>query len=654
MDINDIFKESVSSKTLMPSKSKRKLGATPGLRTLKEGGYGITDSSNIADGADNEQVKRVKRSESDSAGDDDDDADDDEGGRFFSDGLTTEEKDVMTWVDNMEIMDDALDQAAVQRMVVRLERAVSKNTEDRIKHANSPQLFAESEADLDEALQRLLLLANDVQYLKVLEDLGTLPTLVGLMAHENADITLDVIQFIVEVTAEDAWSHEGESTEERELVSAFVRALAAHEFFEVLGQNLRRLKEDSDSFEGEADRMGVFQSLSLVENIVSLDSTIVGSVVSAMDLLEWLRTRITRSVYSRASSKGSTTQADSNQQYAAELVSILLHSSWQHRMEASSGQLGLTLMECLAKYKKRTPEDEVEMEYLENIVDSLCMMVSTCIGKSAFIEAEGVELLLVLQQQQQQVARLLSLKILDYAMSPTYSDPAAKDAGEDEAAQSRSLAASMAKRYIDNRGLKHLFSILMHQGKGSVQKLYKKHPETDDRAVSCLASLFRLTRRDSPEHWRLLAKFASTQTDDSSWKLYVDRIVELNIEYFERVQGVEAQAGGDSDSDDESEADSDIEMERYTQRLDAGLFSLQMTDIVVAFVAEDPKAREHIEQRLKRKGRTLAMVAEELAEYVAAREETDLQAAPRKRIIQRIKESHEGPLTVAHMLSHIE
>ncbi|KAJ2326759.1 hypothetical protein GGI00_004655, partial [Coemansia sp. RSA 2681] len=560
MDINDIFKESVANKSLMPSKSKRKLGTTPGLRTLQAGGYGITDASNNADG---EHAKRAKHSaldehQSGSEGD----GSDDEGGRFFSDGLTADEKDVMAWVDNMESMDDALDQAAVQRMVVRLERAVSKNTEDRIKHTNSPQLFSESEADLDEALQRLLLLANDVQYLKTLEDLGALPTLVGLMAHENADITLDVIQFVVEVTAEDAWSHEGESTEERELVSAFVRALAAQEFFEVLGQNLRRLKEDSESFEGEADRTGVFQTLSLIENIVSLDSAMVGPVATAMDLFEWLRMRITRSVY-----KGSAAQADPNQQYAAEIVSILLHSNWQHRVEASTSQLGLTLLECLAKYKKRTPEDKVEMEYLENIVDSICMMVSTRAGKSAFIESEGVELLLVLQQQQQHVARLLSLKILDYSMSPTYPDPATKDVGEDEFVQSKALAASIAKRYIDNRGLKHLFSIMMHQGKGGVQRLYKRHPETDERAVSCLASLFRLTSRDSPEHWRLLAKFASTQTDNSSWKLYVDRIVELNIEYYERVEGVEARAAGDSDSDNES----DSEMEQYTRRLDAGL-----------------------------------------------------------------------------------
>ncbi|KAJ2476386.1 hypothetical protein IWW47_006343 [Coemansia sp. RSA 2052] len=79
-----------------------------------------------------------------------------------------------------------------------------------------------------------------------------------------------------------------------------------------------------------------------------------------------------------------------------------------------------------------------------------------------------------------------------------------------------------------------------------------------------------------------------------------------------------------------------------------------MTDIILAFIAEEPKARERIEQRLKRKGRTLAMVAEELAEYVAVREETDLQAATRTQIIRRIKESHEEPLTVAHMLGHIE
>ncbi|KAJ2471756.1 hypothetical protein GGI02_002064, partial [Coemansia sp. RSA 2322] len=637
MDINDIFKESVTNTALMPSRSKRKLGATPGLRALKEGGYGIADADSLKE-IEGENDKRAKRGGAGELASDGEQgaSDDSEGGRFFSDGLTSGEKDVLAWVDNMEDMDDVLDQAAVQRMVVRLERAVSKNTEDRIKHAGSPQGFAESEADLDEAIQRLLLLANDVQYLKVLEDLGALPTLVGLMAHENADITLDVIQFVVEVTAEDAWNHEGESAEERQMVSAFVRALAASEFFEVLGQNLRRLKEGSGSFEGEADRAGVFQTLSLVENVVSLDSEMVGPVVSAMDLFEWLQTRISQSFSGQPDGKGSAVQADSNQQYSAEILSILLHCSWQHRIDASNMQLVLTLLTCLAKYKKHTPEDEVEMEYLESVVDSICMLVSTREGKHAFAEAEGVELLLRLQQQQQHIARLLSLKILDYALSPTYADASNRGAATEDALLANALSESIAKRYVGNQGLKHLFSILMHRGKGAVQKLYKRLPETDERAVSCLANLFRLSRRDSPEQLRLMAKFASTPADDSSWKVYVDRIVELNIEYYERVQEAEVPTEGGSDSEDEA----DDEMDRYTRRMDAGLFSLQMTDVAIAYISEEPTVKGRIEQGLRRKGRTLGMVADELAEYIAAKEEATMQASTRQQIIRRLKESH--------------
>ncbi|KAJ2682218.1 hypothetical protein GGH99_004834, partial [Coemansia sp. RSA 1285] len=240
MDINDIFNEKVTNTTLNPSKNKRKMGAAPSLRELKSGGYGFAEDASESNkrarpsGAGEDAETQSSDSNSDSDG---------EGGRFFSDGLTTHEKGVMKWVDHMEEVDGTLDHISVQRMVLRLERAVSRNTQDRIKHAEEPEHFAESEAELDEAIQRLLMLANDVQCLRTLEELGALPTLVGLMAHENADITLDVIQLVVELTAEDAWSQEGESLEERRAVVGFVASLAGNEFFEMLGQNLRRLNE---------------------------------------------------------------------------------------------------------------------------------------------------------------------------------------------------------------------------------------------------------------------------------------------------------------------------------------------------------------------------------------------------------------------------
>ncbi|KAJ1904771.1 hypothetical protein LPJ81_002299, partial [Coemansia sp. IMI 209127] len=456
MDINDIFKEKVTNTTLNASKSKRKMGAAPSLRELKDGGFGFTDESS-------EPSKRRRLGDTASHSEDDEaDEADDEGGRFFSDGLTTQEKGVMKWVDHMEEIEDTLDQASVQRLVLRLERAVSKNTQDRIKHAQAPELFSESEAELDEAIQRLLMLANDVQYLGILEELGAIPTLVGLMAHENADITLNVVQLAVELTAEDSWSQEGESQEERAAVVGFVTALADNEFFEMLGQNLQRLNEAAESLEGEADRQGVFQTLALVENLASLDVRLAERAVKTAGLLGWLQSRIRQPmVKSSNAPEAAAIAVDSNQQYAAEIVSILLQSSPRLCQEAAqSGDCADALLTCLAKYRKRTPTDDIEAEYLENIVDSLCMLVATPRGKAVFVELEGVELLVLLQKQQQHAGRLLSLKLLDYALSP----PPPQDNSEQQQQQQRPSEAgsvseevrTIARRYIDAMGLKYL------------------------------------------------------------------------------------------------------------------------------------------------------------------------------------------------------
>ncbi|KAJ1664627.1 hypothetical protein IW140_004020 [Coemansia sp. RSA 1813] len=639
MDINDIFREKVTNTTLNASKNKRKMGAAPSLRELKDSGYGFTNDSSEPhkrrrpDDAD-EGAGRSSEIESEGVGDGDED---DEGGRFFSDGLTTQEKGVMRWVDHMEDMEDMLDHASVQRLVLRLERAVSRNTQDRIKHAKAPELFSESEAELDEAIQRLLMLANDVQYLGALEELNAVPTLVGLMAHENADITLDVVQLAVELTAEDSWSQEGESQEERAAVVGFVVALADNEFFEMLGQNLRRLNEDAESLEGEADRQGVFQTLTLIENLVSLDVRLAERAVRAAGLLGWLQSRIKQTKVIPSVETGGAT-VDSNQQYAAEIVSILLQSS-PRLCEEVTQCIGFTdaLLTCLANYRKRTPTDDIETEYLENIVDSLCMVVAAPKGKGVFVKLEGVELLVLLQKQQQHAGRLLSLKILDYALSP----PAPREAqgsedsdnggyrpAETAGSGDEKTEQTIAKRYIDAMGLKYLFSILMHHGKGAAQRLFRKHPESDERAISCIAWLLRLTDRETPAHWRVLAKFMPSAADASGWKAYVDRVVELNVGYAERVR--EAEELFDQDSDGAS-GDEDVAEERYLSRMDAGLFSLQMTDIVMAFVVSEEQVRARIEKQLRRKGRSLDSVREELDEYVAAKKAKSLVNAEMHR-----------------------
>ncbi|KAJ1938995.1 hypothetical protein FBU59_004267, partial [Linderina macrospora] len=93
MDINDIFKEKVTS-TSINSGKRRRLGPVPTLEKLKEEGYGIAaPKDDLADDSDDSSEDAAKkRARLDPAEDALEAASDSEGGRFFSDGLSTKEK----------------------------------------------------------------------------------------------------------------------------------------------------------------------------------------------------------------------------------------------------------------------------------------------------------------------------------------------------------------------------------------------------------------------------------------------------------------------------------------------------------------------------------------------------------------------------------
>jgi beta-catenin-like protein 1 len=82
--------------------------------------------------------------------------------------------------------------------------------------------FIDSEADLDAAIKALLPLAQvpKIAY-PLLIGSGQLETLVGLLSHENADIALDIVELIHELTdedvGEDAEDEEEEDPEQREV-----------------------------------------------------------------------------------------------------------------------------------------------------------------------------------------------------------------------------------------------------------------------------------------------------------------------------------------------------------------------------------------------------------------------------------------------------
>lgn len=122
-------------------------------------------------------------------------------------------------------------------MLLRFERAVDKNQDQRSKYPNDPTKcvleyatlllvylslrFIDSEAELDSAIKALLPLSQApvLAYPELVKS-GTVEKLVNLMSHENTDIMIDVVQLVNELIDEEAGAENED--EEEELVNVHI------------------------------------------------------------------------------------------------------------------------------------------------------------------------------------------------------------------------------------------------------------------------------------------------------------------------------------------------------------------------------------------------------------------------------------------------
>ena len=78
-----------------------------------------------------------------------------------------------------------------------------ENLEMRMKYADQPEKFMESEVDLDEEVQRLLAVAGSPELYPEFVKLGAVENLMALLSHENTDIAADVIDLFQQLTDAD-------------------------------------------------------------------------------------------------------------------------------------------------------------------------------------------------------------------------------------------------------------------------------------------------------------------------------------------------------------------------------------------------------------------------------------------------------------------
>jgi beta-catenin-like protein 1 len=208
----------------------------------------------------------------------------------------------------MEKGEDSLDDTGVKKIILAFEKKALKNQETRIKFPENPEKFMESEMELHDALQEMKNLATVPEYYPILVDLNCVPSMLGLLTHDNTDIAVGVLDLIQELTDVDTMNESEEGAE------TLIQSLVDNQVFALMIASFDRLDE---SVKEEAD--GVHNAMSILENIVELRPSVAKDAAEA-GFMNWLIKRLKEKV-----------PFDANKLYASEILSILLQNEPSNR-----------------------------------------------------------------------------------------------------------------------------------------------------------------------------------------------------------------------------------------------------------------------------------------------------------------------------------
>lgn len=493
---------------------------------------------------------------------DEDEQGDDADGRFFGGGISASERAVLDYMDDLPSTtapdSSTIDLAWLKRTSLAFEKRITRNAELRARFESDPPRFIDSEADLDAGIKALSTLSEHPALYADFARLGCVGSLVGLLAHENTDIAIDAVEIVGELTDEDV-----AATEEQ--WGALVDALLEADLLGLLVSNFGRLDEAH-----EADRAGVYHALGVVENLCSRGET-AEAVGREEALLKWLLARAGRV----------EKPVGQNKQYAAEILAILVQASAGNRRRLAGLEAVDAMLQLVSAYRKRDPEKGgEEEEYMENLFEALTCLVDEPEGKDKFVEAEGVELCLMMLKEGK-LSKPAALRLLDHAAGGA-------------------SGAGVCQKIVDAGGLKTVFTMFMK----------KNDAQTTEHLVGIFASMLRLLPGDSAERIRTLAKFVEKDYEKT------EKLVKLRRDYGARVGAVDAQIKEEQRDvgDDEREEAAD---EWFSRRLDAGLFCLQTIDVILAWlIAEDDGARKKIHALLADRDETVAVIKATVQEQI--------------------------------------
>jgi len=475
---------------------------------------------------------------------------------------------------------EVLDENALKRMILNFEKKVLKNQELRVKFPDTPEKFMEAELELHEAIQELHALATVPELYSLAVDQKLVPTILGLLSHENTDIAVAVVNLLQELTDIDTLN------ESQEEASTLIDSLLEQQICSLLVHNLERLDENQRE---ESD--GVHNSLAIIENLTETRPEVC--LQSAQQgLLKWIMKRLKAKM-----------PFEANKLYCSEILAILLQGTPENRQLLGELDGIDILLQQLAIFKRQDPKTTEEQEMMENLFDCVCSSLIFPPNRDRFLKGEGLQLM-NLMLREKKMSRNGALKVLDHSLGG--------EEGKENCA-----------KFVDILGLRTIFPLFMKTPKKQKRKGMSAE-EYEEHVVSVISSLLKSCR--GSQRSRLLIKF--TENDHEK----VDRLMELHFKYFDKVRSIDEQIQREADEDDDDE-------EIYMKRLEGGLFTLQLIDYIMLEVCATGTASikqrvQHILNLRKASVKSIREIMREYAGNIGDGDESEAKEEEKQHILQ--------------------
>ncbi|GAB5365653.1 hypothetical protein AAMO2058_001076400 [Amorphochlora amoebiformis] len=372
--------------------------------------------------------------------------DDDDNDKPSMDGEGKQAK-IMKMLEEADEIEE-LDAARLRMLVQNFSKAIEKNVERRMKFADEPAKFMDSEVKVHTLLQELHGVAAAPELFPDFVRLKAVEPMLTLISHENTDISIEVVDLLKELTEPDMVSEEGQNAE------ILLDELVKHRMIRLLVANLDRFDETQ-----EEDKQAVHNTLGIFENLMEYAPEVAAIKLSTeTKIMDWLLKRLRRGKF------------DENQLYSSEILSMILIST--PRASKSLADLGglKKLVRAVAAYRKRDPTSLDEVEFVENLFNGICSTLSEKKNQLAFAAADGLQLMVTMIRKKR-YTQAAALKVLNYAITES---------------------KSSCEKLIDAQGLKAVFKAFMGRA-------------TEEHILHCIVQLF--IHLSDIRYLRLLNKF---------------------------------------------------------------------------------------------------------------------------------------------------